>query len=161
MFQFPLFQNLTELDGDKVDRYSDTTYSEVKGLGYDEASKKLGLVISQGGADTVIPFNSGSPMAFIMFAYAPSTTNNTWIAYGNSDGTYDSGNGFSIGLNCEFVSTITGSGGSSVKVTLSKDGYYAHTSGYGKYAIQQFTAGTQITIDESANNGGAIVFIHD
>lgn len=44
---------------EKVAQHSDTTYSAVKGLGYDATGKKLGLVVSQGGADTVIPFSGG------------------------------------------------------------------------------------------------------
>lgn len=63
MFQFPLFQNLTE----KVTQHSDSTYSAVKGLGYDETNNKLGLVISQGGADTVIPFSSGGSIDVINY----------------------------------------------------------------------------------------------
>ena len=58
VFQFPLFQNLTE----KVSQYSDTTYSVVKGLGVDTTNKKLGLIIEgEGGADTLLPFSGKEP----------------------------------------------------------------------------------------------------
>lgn len=52
----PINASLTEL----VSQYSDSTYSVVKGIGYDSTGKKIGLIVEIGGADTLVPFSSGA-----------------------------------------------------------------------------------------------------
>lgn len=53
-----LGHSVNTLDGSKIDRFSNSTYTEVTGLAYDPVRRKLGLKLA--GADSVVPFNSKS-----------------------------------------------------------------------------------------------------
>lgn len=122
---------------EKVAQHSDTTYSAVKGLGYDATGKKLGLVVSQGGADTVIPFSGGgivkSGIASQNIYYSSTRVG----MYFNSDGTCGLSTDLTPAANntCTFVTflnnwdagTISYSNTGSYlyyNITIKKAGYY-------------------------------------
>lgn len=113
---------------EKVAQHSDTTYSAVKGLGYDETGKKLGLVISQGGADTVIPF-SGGGYPFYKTQYYGNSKQSVLIY---QDGEFSLASNLSnadfctyLINNCDFVSSCTYAGSTVMfDVTIAKNGYY-------------------------------------
>lgn len=160
MFQFPLFQNLTE----KVEQHSDSTYSAVKGLGYDEVANKLGLVISQGGADTVIPFESGNTYSFLVMGgqYSSSTGDRITTCYSKADGTVGSGYTFAdVAANSELVSACSGAFNSNVNLTLTKGGTYVVKQGHSAAMVvtDVFLAGQTITLFHGSIGGIVLIYL--
>lgn len=133
----PLFQNLTE----KVNQYSDTTYSVVKGLGVDTANKKLGLIIEgEGGADTLFPFSGFDVNGILEIGTLCCTGNGGTqaksIIYRNADGTYSRQTWASNTtserntLNGVFGSITGGYGSWSCDALRHCKGYVMNVAGY-------------------------------
>lgn len=148
-------QNLTE----KVAQHSDATYQIVKGLGYDAINKKLGLVIEEGGADSVIPFDSSKPMPYISAGnYNSGGSGGGTIQYLSTDGTYKSmtWNG-SADITSHDIALFTGTlvrvNLDRLRCTLAEGGKYILTKSYtgGISTIVDLAAGTEIIFALSAS----------
>lgn len=152
---YALNQNLTE----KVAQHSDATYQIVKGLGYDAINKKLGLVIEEGGADSVIPFDSSKPMPYISAGnYNSGGSGGGTIQYLSTDGTYKSmtWNG-SADITSHDIALFTGTlvrvNLDRLRCTLAEGGKYILTKSYtgGISTIVDLAAGTEIIFALSAS----------
>lgn len=120
---------------DKVSGFTDTTYSAVTGLAYDNTNKKLGLKV---GADTVIPF-SGKPELL------------SDVSLGGNNVTYTfPSDGIIVGnLNPSAYSA-------SVTATIDGDTYTAYKGGSGVHVLKYVSKGGIY----SSNAGGYASFTY-
>lgn len=132
-FTIPLNASLTE----KVAQHSDTTYSAVKGLGYDATGKKLGLVVSQGGADTVIPFSGTGKIKKVIFLTKTNTQKADGAVFDLENDTYtviDETSTDTIIADIISLGSIDTSGRGYI--TFLTEGYYA-ISGWSEIATHR------------------------
>ena len=146
--------------GAKVAGFTSGSYTKVTGLAYDSTNKKLGLKVN--GADTVIPFSSGTA-SYVVFDHNGSDSGSI-MSYCNTDGTpvtqqRTSGDASQANLcaslkQSELLSNaIYNASTQSVVVTIAKTGTYMSfntSTGLNILSKVTYTAGQTISVRYSS-----------